>query len=289
MDLTRFKGLPDWARGQDPRSHCYSSYTDRSIERLQLDDAVEANVETVEYLYTDFTPRTVTYPRGTRPLLEMIVDRVCQSLETGRDRAIALVRWRRANYAHVPKCGLGSEEEIILGGYSMCHDASRTLIALCQVAGLGARMVIGLNADTKSGHTLTEVFVDGKWALFDPTSTLPWAFCRHRDGTFLNAWDLRQSPGLLAQCETEFPVADRASIGRYASYFSDYRLANYSLEESTRNMATRFLRLVAAQKIVENYDYQGHLSQKRLAAFSDLDAVVDGWLNATLSDNGMRQ
>ena len=79
MDVTRFKGLPDWAKGQDPRSHCYSSYTDRSIERLQLDEAVETNAETVGYLYVDFTPRTVTYPRGTRPLLEMIVDRVCRN------------------------------------------------------------------------------------------------------------------------------------------------------------------------------------------------------------------
>jgi len=283
MDLTRFKGLPDWAKAQDPRAHCYSSYTDRSIERLQLDEAVEANAETADYLYSDFTSPTVTYPRGTRPLLETIVERVCQDLETGRDRAIALVRWRRANYTHVPRCGLGTEEEIILGGYSMCHDASRTLIALCQVAGLGARMVIGLNAERKSGHTLAEVFVDGRWALFDPTPTLPWAFCRHRDGTFLSAWDLRQDSELLAQCETEFPVADPASIDRYASFFSDYRLANYSLEESTRNMATRFLRLIAAQKIVENYDYQGHLSQKRLSAFTDLDAVVDDWLSATLS------
>ena len=34
---------------------------------------------------------------------------------------------------------------------------------------------------------------------------------------------------------------------------------------------------------VENYDYQGHLSQQRLAVFTDLDAVVDDWLSATLS------
>ena len=61
----------------------------------------------------------------------------------------------------------------------------------------------------------------------------------------------------------------------------NYQLANYSLEESTRNMARRFVQLVTAKKIVDNYDYNGHLTSKRLSAFADLDQTVQDWLAAT--------
>ena len=144
MDLEKFRGLPEWARNKDPHSHCYSSYMDRALEKGQLDQAVEAVDETVDALYGDFTPTTVEYQRGLRPLLERVVDEVCGDCNTDVEKAIALVRWRRANYQHIGKCGLGTEEEILLGGYSMCHDASRVLIALCQVAGIDRSKVLAI-------------------------------------------------------------------------------------------------------------------------------------------------
>jgi hypothetical protein len=280
MDLNRYKGLPRWAKEADPHRHAYSSYMDRAIERRQLDGAIEAVDATVDYLYGEFTPETCRYVSGTRPLLEMIVDTVCRGCKTDQERAVRLVRWRRANYQHVNKCGLGSEEEILLGGYSMCHDASRSLIALCQVAGMGARMIIGLNDKERSGHTLTEVFVSGKWSVFDPSPCIPFAFYRLPDGTLASAWDIRKDPEIPLRCKPEFASP---RVGIVGSYFRNYRLANYSLEESTRNMAVRFLRLVAAQKIVENYDYTGHLNHPPLSAFADLDKMLRKWVRGTLA------
>ena len=288
MDLSKYTGMPQWAMETNPVFHCYASYTQgRSIELKQLKESVAAVPETVDYLYSEFTPETTEYGRGTRPLLEMIVDRVCADCNTARERATALVRWRRSNITHLPKCGLGSEEEILLGGYSMCHDASRTLITLAQVAGLGARMVIGLNAETERGHTLTEIFVDGKWAIFDPSPPIPWPFYELADGTLANCWDIKQDPSIPAKCRPEPVVKPRPGMGvtpeDVASFMSDYQLGNYSLEESTQNMARRFVRLVAAQKIVSNYDYNGHMSSTRLSAFVDLDEMVESWLAATLT------
>jgi pyruvate/2-oxoglutarate/acetoin dehydrogenase E1 component len=46
---------------------------DRAMERKQLDECILAVAETAEYLYTEFTPTTCEYKRGTRPLLESVV------------------------------------------------------------------------------------------------------------------------------------------------------------------------------------------------------------------------
>ena len=114
-NLERFKGMPEWAKHIDVHSHGYPSDMERAIERRHLDESIEATEETVDYLYGEFTPGTVRYERGTRPLLEMVVEAVCKDARSDVDRGKALVSWRRRNYTHVGKCGLGSEEEILLG------------------------------------------------------------------------------------------------------------------------------------------------------------------------------
>ena len=283
MNLDAYTGLPDWCKNADPHRHTYTSYMPRAIERVQLDECIEAVEETVDYLYGEFTPTTCEYQRGTRPLLEAVVDAVCADCASDLDRGMALVQWRRANYQHVSRCGLGSEEEILLGGYSMCHDASRCLIALCQVAGLGARMVIGLNDETQNGHTFTEVYMRGRWSVLDPSPCVPFAFYQLPDGTLASAWEIRQDPTIPSRCE---PELDSPLTARVGALFRNFRLANYSLEESTRNMARRFVRLITAQKIVENYDYVGHLNHQPPSAFVDLDDVVKAWLDGTLGERG---
>ncbi len=274
--------LPDWVVNCDPSFHAFTSYTDRSMERDQLLRSIEVTPETVKYMYSEYSPEHVTYQRGTRPLLAQIVDKVCAGCVTDREKAIALVEWRRANYTHVGKCGLGSEEEITLGGYSMCHDASRSLIILAQVAGLGSRMVIGLNDAVETGHTLTEICVDGRWTVFDPSPTLPWGWLETTDGNLLSAWDIRQQPQLLAACprHRESKMTDEY----YGSLFANYRLVNYTLEESLAFMSLRFVRYATAAHALANYDYQGHLVQQRVGAFVNFEGSVDQWLEATLQN-----
>lgn len=291
MSTEREKGMPEWVHNGDPRSHCYTSYTERSLEKRQLEEAIEAIRDNVDYLYGEFTPVTVDYPEGTRPLLEMIVDKVCDGCKTPREKAIALVTWRRLNITHIGKCGLGSEEEIILGGYSMCHDAARTMTILAQVAGLGARMVLGLNDEQNRGHTLSEVYIGDRWAIMDPSPLVPWGYLEMSDGTLANAWDVRQNPEIYSQCAPTPGDWERKERTRrpehYSQLFRNYRLTNYTLGDSTRFMALRFLRYVTAHKALDNYDYTGHLSSDLIAQFLDLDQSVKDWVEASL--NNMRQ
>lgn len=280
-----YMGCPDYVKNVDPHAHGYPSYMERALERAQLDRSILACDATVDFLYGSYTPTQVNYVRGSRPLLEMIVDAVCKDCRNDVEIAKTLVRWRRANIQHIGVCGLGTEEEILLGGYSMCHDASRTLVILCQVAGLGARLVIGLNEARGGGHTLTEIYVDGHWAIFDPSPCTPFAFLEEADGRLVNCWDIHKDPTLPLRCKPEY---DSAMIKNYGTYFADYRLINYPIEVSTRFMAQRFVRMVTAQKIIQNYDYTGHLNQPALASFVDLDTTARKWVDGTLKPTPKR-
>lgn len=285
-EIQKYLGCPDFARNIDPHTHGYPSYMPRALERQQLDRAILVCDETVEFLYGDYTPKTVQTVPGTRPLLEAIVNAVCSETASETERAKALVGWRRANVQHLGICGLGTEEEILLGGYSMCHDAARTLVILCQVAGLPARLIIGLNETRADGHTLTEVYADGAWHVFDPSPSMPFAWLETPEGHLASGWDIHQAPGLPATCRSEFPVADQGK--RYGSYFADFRLVNYPLEVSNRYQAQRFMRMAVAQKIVQNYDYTGHLNHQPLSGFADLDDLANQWVAGTLTPTPKR-
>ena len=280
IDINRFKGLPEWAKNVDPHNHAYPSYLSRAAERKQLDEAVALNDTTEDYLYGDFTPTEPHYQPGSRPLLEQVVKYVCADCQSDLERAKKLVLWRRANYRHVPKCGLGAEEEILLGGYSMCHDASRCLVTLCQVAGLGARIVIGLNDTTKNGHTLTEIYAGGKWIVLDPSPTMPFAFLKLPDETFAGARDIQLDPSIPDRCTRHYDDSD-VDNRQFAEFFTNCRLTNWSLRESTQNMARRFVHMAAAMKVLENYDYIGHMAHQPIGAYADLDELVKHWLSGT--------
>lgn len=276
MDLEKHRGAPEAWKNGDPHLHSYNSYFDRSLEKRQLDASIHANEETVDYLYSSFTAESATHQKGIRPLLEKIVDTVCADSSDNVSKAKALVRWRRANIQHVAKAGLGTEEEILLGGYSMCHDASRTLIILAQIAGIGSRMIIG------SHHTYTELFVNSGWAVFDPSPTIPFAFYETGEGRLLSTWDIKQDPDLVDQCASEFVPTPLLPIERIKSFFSDFFVTNYTLAESNAFMAQRFLRLITAHKILDNYDYRGHVAKNPVSSFVDLDDILNKWFESTM-------
>jgi hypothetical protein len=68
----------------------------------------------------------------------------------------------------------------------------------------------------------------------------------------------------------------------YAGLFPNYRLVNYTLEESQRFLMKRFLRYAAAHHILENYDYQGHMNLPRLASYVDLDDALRRFVAGSL-------
>jgi hypothetical protein len=145
-----------------------------------------------------------------RPWLTDVVAEVTREMAHPFQRATALRRW----VASVPRtfpeggratrdgfwggfatflCG-GTEEEVIRKGSPLAAELSRVLVLLADLAGLSARLVF-LYADSPPyRHAVTEVFVAGRWSVFDPVSDRSFAWARHG---YAGAWEVRQQPRLV--------------------------------------------------------------------------------------------
>ena len=67
----------------------------------------------------------------------------------------------------------GTEEQIIARGSDWCTDVVRVACAMCQVAGVPARLVSLFNlSQAHSGHDIIEVFSEGVWGAADPLNGL---------------------------------------------------------------------------------------------------------------------
>lgn len=58
---------------------------------------------------------------------------------------------------------------VIRAGSAYCHGMALAFVALCQRAGLPARMNALYNIGLMQSHNMAEVWIDGVWQLFDPT------------------------------------------------------------------------------------------------------------------------
>ncbi|MBA2480856.1 MAG: transglutaminase domain-containing protein [Planctomycetes bacterium] len=164
-------------------------------------DQVILNATTRDYLYGDFTPREIRYVRGSRPMLEAIVDQCVRAGMTDREKALALMRRVRDNQDH----GLasptlfygGDEEDLLKRGAIMCNEVSRLYVCLCQIAGLPAR----LHGVHITGHMMTEVLMDGRWGWVDPMKGMAAVTDVDRPAS---VWDLIQDPRLFERQPASF-------------------------------------------------------------------------------------
>jgi hypothetical protein len=159
-----------------------------------IDDQVILDAGSRDHLYGAFTPRELRYVRGSRPMLEAIVDGCVRAGMSERDKALALMRRVRDNQDHglaAPALFYGGDEEDLLKrGAIMCNEVSRLYVCLCQIAGLPAR----LHGAHISGHMMTEVLTDGRWGWIDPMQGM--AAVTDRDLP-ASVWDLVQDPRLF--------------------------------------------------------------------------------------------
>ncbi|MFB3893840.1 MAG: transglutaminase family protein [Phycisphaerae bacterium] len=182
------------------------AYPPDSVDAVMQDEQIWLNDQTAEYIYTDFTPTKATYRRGSRQKLEEIVERQTRGCRTPRAKALALMRFCRdipENFPSPvdPKTVFfgGTEEEFIKKGSRECNEMARTMIVLCQIAGVPARYVGHFGQYLPSleyfaGHGVVEAFVEGKWMYIDMEGG---KFFIKPDGTFADAWELKNDLSLL--------------------------------------------------------------------------------------------
>jgi len=196
------------------------------------------------------------YVSGTRPLLEKYIADHTSPDMSDVEKVIALNQ-STANlpkeYGCVPYFLYGeSDEQTILKGGGHCSCQGRLLTALCQVIGLQARPVIMWvcpdaedPAVVRGGHTVTEVYLDGRWCVFDPSGH--W-YCQTPDGYIPSFKELRDNfEDLVGQMTDEQLKKMQVLKGRdkdpresLAKYRQTYMPANVPLAYSRHDVNTDY-------------------------------------------------
>jgi len=149
---------------------------EQTLRQILLCDA------TRDYLYGD-APAPVRYVPGTRPMLEQVVAETTAGCTTEREKVLALLCFVRDNYIdeeHFEQAFFGGTEEDLIRKHEWCcEQVSRLMIGLCEIVGCPGRIVFHIAA----GHVTCEIFLEGKWAYFDPRCGL---FYLWEDGRFMS-------------------------------------------------------------------------------------------------------
>ncbi len=125
----------------------------------------------------EFSPRHICYHKGSRPVLETIVQH--GGINPDVETVVTLMGWVHQNVRHawtsevvLPPDRNFTEEEIISSGTGWCNEQARVFIGLCEVLELPARLCFVFHQDIPFGHAAAEVFLDNRWCFFDPTFDL---------------------------------------------------------------------------------------------------------------------
>jgi transglutaminase-like putative cysteine protease len=175
------------------------------IDLEQALNYTDADGLDLAWFYESFTYPRVFYKPGSRPVLEKIVGEETKAGAPAMARLRALVavvanrmpHYIRLGYSGATDRGM-TEEDLFRSGHGWCNEQARVLVALTQIAGLPSRLVFAHSRDGKAGHVVSEVYVDGKWALVDQTEGL--VFTR-KDDRPLNVLDFRRDPAAWREAD----------------------------------------------------------------------------------------
>jgi hypothetical protein len=152
---------------------------------------------TAKYIYSDYTPTTVEYERGSRPFLDKVID----GMQIGELSDFEKFLWLGRFVRDLPDArgwdlgedaqNGGTEEELIQKRVLVCNEQARLMVILCQVAGMPARYI----GHHIGGHGVTEVYVDGHWAYHD----IRGKFFLKADGQLASTWEIWQNPAVIRE------------------------------------------------------------------------------------------
>lgn len=223
-------------------NYCYDNKTadwDSKVNQILYHE------ETIAYIYSDFSLTNTNYISGKRPILENLVDMICSNKKSDLDKVLAIVDYVYRGYKEnnvdiFPNKNLAilnaMEEEILKLGKVSCECHSRLIICLCQIAGLPARLVSNYSCidptddfKMKGGHTMVEVYIDGKWSLFDSDHGF---FCVLDNKRIANLHEILSNPKLVSnQPEWVYHYYNKNKkwyLSFHKYYLSEYSVMSYS-------------------------------------------------------------
>lgn len=143
-----------------------------------------------------FLPEKLTNHTYYRLFYQVIVDRETAGCRSDEAKALSLFRYviNHEFPGGTPyKC---KPLESLIYGQAYCDFQARTLNALLGISGIPCRYAMLLYRDDSvvSPHTLNEVFLDGKWCVFDPLLNIVF---KDEEGNKVSLQELSDNPNLL--------------------------------------------------------------------------------------------
>ena len=197
-----------------------------SIDRILTENMIRLCPETVDYLYSEYTPTKSFYEKGSRPELEQYVEKVISDNPSREERIEAIARFtsslqkKASSDLDLMQFG-GTEEEIIARGSDWCTDVARIGCILCQIAGFPARIVHLF--DTKkaySGHVIIEVYRNKTWGAVDSLRNVVY---RDSRGKPVSTWNLMNDHCLI---EHHY-LREKPIVSRAVGQFREAAISNY--------------------------------------------------------------
>jgi hypothetical protein len=131
-------------------------------------------------------------------LYSVVTQRVSRGTAPAESRQAAVERLHDFVYLNVrtpyPWLIYDSPADVLIRGYGYCDQAVLVFIHLLDQIGFSGRQTVLKRDDGVSPHTVSEVFLDGEWRIFD---TLYGFVPRRLDGQPATAADLGSMPELL--------------------------------------------------------------------------------------------
>ena len=199
MDISRYQGIDQFGKAYRITLE-NDTHAPGSVDRVLAESMVRLCAETVDYLYTEHSRACSRYERGSRPLLERYVGDAGANPGPSPNRVSGIVDFcqslerRAVDDLDAMRFG-GTEEQIVARGSDWCTDVARVACAMCQVAGVPARLVWLFNlGQAHSGHQIIEAFSEGVWGSVDALNGVVY---RHPSGRPATTWELMNDERLV--------------------------------------------------------------------------------------------
>ena len=142
-------------------------------EVLREMSVMELTMEELVYVYPS------RYCQSDR--LRALANHEFGSMAPGYFRVLAIAQWvnQRTRFKPGSSGSATSALDTLLDHAGVCRDFAHLMIALCRALNIPARFVTGIDygADPSLGatdfHAYVEVFLSGRWYLFDPSGVAP--------------------------------------------------------------------------------------------------------------------
>ncbi len=246
VDPSNYQGIGQFGRAYRIMLE-NDSHAPGSVDRVLAERMIRLCAETAAYLYEQYTSTTVVYQPGSRPELEQHLEQAVAGADSDEERIAAIARFcagvGRAAPAEMDATPFGgSEEQIIRRGSYMCTDLARVGCALCQIAGLPARVVMLFDTDQAySGHVIIEAHRSGAWGAVDTTTDVVY---RHQDGRPASTWELMNRPDLI-EAHARGPSTPYARAGQFrAAAISNYPVWQWREYDYTESPVNEYYRSI---------------------------------------------